>query len=562
MRRIPSILLMTALLLAWPLAASAGVQAPGAAAPNAAAGLRADFNGDGAADLAIGAPGESLGAGQASAGVVHALYGSAGGLTATGSQLWSQESPGIAGTAEAGDGLGSALAAGDFNADGRADLAVGVPSENATAGMVFGTGVVHVLYGSAGGLTAAGSQLWSQDSPGVVGVAEAGDGFGSALAAGDFNADGHVDLAVGVFGENQDRGVVHVLAGSPSGLTGTGNQLWSQGSGGVAGIAEVGDSFGFALATGTINTGGHADLAIAAPSEDVGSTLDAGAVNVLYGSAGGLTAADDQQWFQDSPGVAGVSETQDFLGSALAAGDYNGDGLADLAAGAAGETLAVVAEAAGAVNVLYGSAGGLTAAGNQVWSQDSPGVAGVTEPRDLFGSALVAGDFNADGRAELAIGVPGETLGDVPNPIAEAGVVHVLAGSPGGLTGTGSQLWSQDSPGIADQAEGSDRLGSALAAGDFNADGPTDLAVGAPGENLNVGFASGVVHALPGSNAGLTAAGSQLWSQDSPGVAGAPEFLDFFGQTLGASVPGGAGGATGGGATGGEPGRPAPQQRR
>jgi hypothetical protein len=261
--------------------------------------------------------------------------------------------------------------------------------------------------------------------------------------------------------------------------------------------------------------------------------------------------------------VAGVSETQDFLGSALAAGDYNGDGLADLAAGAAGETLAVVAEAAGAVNVLYASAGGLTAAGNQVWSQDSPGVAGVTEPRDLFGSALTAGDFNADGRAELAVGVPGETLGDVPNPIAEAGVVHVLAGSPGGLTGTGSQLWSQDSPGIADQAEGSDRLGNALAAGDFNADGPTDLAVGAPGENLNVGFASGVVHALPGSNAGLTAAGSQLWSQDSPGVAGAPEFLDFFGQTLGASVPAGAGGATGGGAaTGGEPGRPAPQQRR
>jgi hypothetical protein len=89
MRRVPSILLMTALLLAWPLAASAGVQAPGAAAPTAAAGLRADFNGDGAADLAIGAPGEGLGAGQAAAGVVHALYGSAGGLTATGSQLWS-----------------------------------------------------------------------------------------------------------------------------------------------------------------------------------------------------------------------------------------------------------------------------------------------------------------------------------------------------------------------------------------------------------------------------------------------------------------------------------------
>ena len=267
------------------------------------------------------------------------------------------------------------------------------------------------------------------------------------------------------------------------------------------------------------------------------AVADAGAVNVVYGTAGGLATAGNQQWFQNSPGVAGISETQDFLGNALAAGDFNGDGRADLAAGAPGETLAVVAEAAGAVNVLYGAAAGLSAGGNQVWSQDSPGVADLTEPRDLFGIALTTGDFNGDGRAELAVGASGETLNDLTSPIGEAGVVHVLPGSPGGLTGAGSQLWSQDSPGVAEQAEDADRFGSALASGDFNADGPADLAVGAPGQNLNVGFGSGVAHVLPGSNGGLTATGSQLWSQDSPGVAGAPEFLDFFGQTLAASDP-------------------------
>jgi hypothetical protein len=93
MRRAIGILLLTGLLLVlvWPLPALAGgLQSTGPAASEAA--LRADFNGDGAADLAIGAPGEN-----SSSGVVHVLYGSGTGLAAAGSQLWSQDSPGIAG---------------------------------------------------------------------------------------------------------------------------------------------------------------------------------------------------------------------------------------------------------------------------------------------------------------------------------------------------------------------------------------------------------------------------------------------------------------------------------
>jgi FG-GAP repeat len=106
----------------------------------------------------VGVPGENQGR-----GVAQVLVGSAAGLTAAGSQLWSQDSRGVAGQAEGSDRFGSALAAGDFNADGRADLAVGVPGE--TLGGAFGAGAVNVLYGSAGGLTAAGSQLWSPSHP-------------------------------------------------------------------------------------------------------------------------------------------------------------------------------------------------------------------------------------------------------------------------------------------------------------------------------------------------------------------------------------------------------------
>jgi hypothetical protein len=113
MRRAVGILLLTGLLplLAWPLPALAGGSQSTSTAASSAA-VRADFNGDGSADLAIGAPGEDI------VGVVHVLYGSPGGLTATGNQLWSQNSPGIAGTAEAGDFFGGALAAGPLSTAG------------------------------------------------------------------------------------------------------------------------------------------------------------------------------------------------------------------------------------------------------------------------------------------------------------------------------------------------------------------------------------------------------------------------------------------------------------
>ena len=158
-----------------------------------------DFNGDGYADLAVGAPLNG-----SAEGVVNVMPGSAGGLLGKSSSTWTQATSGIVGT-RGKDRFGTAPASDDFNSDGFADLAVGAPTD---VGKSPGTGSVNVIYGSSAGLTSAGNQYWQAGS--TDGLPASGDRFGIALAAGDFDGDGYPDLAIG----EPDPGVVLVLRGS------------------------------------------------------------------------------------------------------------------------------------------------------------------------------------------------------------------------------------------------------------------------------------------------------------------------------------------------------------
>lgn len=485
--------------------------------------LAADSNLGKYGGLVVGAPREDVGA-VGNAGGVNVLFSPPGGLSTTDSQWFDQDTGTIIGIAEVGNQFARSLAVGDLNGDGFTDLVVGVPYED--IGTTLSAGGVNVIYGASDGFTEVGNQWFDQGTSGIYGVPQEGDVFGYALAIGDLDDDGYDDLVVGVSGEDslvENSGGVTVLYGSSGGLTTADSQWIDQDTPGVLEAAELNDEFGKALAVGDLNNDGFDDLVVGVPGEDVGSVNGAGGVNVLYGSSAGLTASGNQWFDQDAGCILEASETSDSFGDALAIGDLDDDGYEDLVVGVPYETVGSEAYAGG-VNVLYGSAAGLTDADNQWFDQSDANVVGYAGEEDRFGDALTIGDINGDDYDDLVVGVPGEYL--------FSGGINVLYSTAEGLSATGSQWFDQDTPGIAGGREGSDGYGSALASGYLNGDRFVDLVVGVPGEGIGAEANAGGVNVLYGSSGGLTAAGSQWFDQDTPGMIDSAEEDDSFGRSL------------------------------
>jgi hypothetical protein len=519
---------MRRLLVVIVLAAGSIVVLPASMAYAAAA--RSDFNGDGRGDLAVGVPFEDVEA-IGGAGAVNVLYGSAAGVNTSGDQFWNQDSSGVEGGAEPDDHFGSSLATGDFNNDGYADLAVGVPFEDVGA---VDAGAVNVLYGGATGLSSEDDQVWYQDVADVEDVSELNDHFGSSLASGDLNGDGYADLAIGVPDEDvvavANAGAVNVLYGSSTGLTATGDQFWTQDSTAINDTAETSDHFGFSVAVANFGKSSPADLAIGIPNEDLSGIESVGAVAVLFGTSTGVTATGDQLWSQDSSGVPGTAEDDDEFGWSLAAANLGHSSHTDLAIGIPFEDVGTIIDA-GAVNVLYGSTTGLTSTGSQQWTQNSTGIQGAAEDQDVFGFSLAAADFGGVSQADLAIGVANEDVGTITG----AGAVSVLYGSSNGLTST-DQVWTQDTSGVPGTAEENDAFGWSVTAANFGMTSQSDLAIGIPFEDVGTIIDAGAVNVVYGSSTGLTSTGSQQWTQDSTGIAGdGAETGDFFGGSLAGS---------------------------
>lgn len=448
---------------------SQGYAAPSPLTPASMAS--ADMDGDGIEDLILGWPGIVLfnPSQNSAAGGVSFLYGSNSGLSRSTSRQFFLEP---IGEVNAGERFGIAVATGNIDGQGPT-LAVGASGDRVGANIAGGS--ASVIYSNQSGLILSSAEIWSQESPDIIGGAETNDLFGRVVAMGDFNANGFDDLLVTMpwedIGDISRAGAFTVINGISAGLVSDANQFIDQDSENVPGSPEAGDQFGHSAAVGNFNCDFYDDAAIGAPLEDIGDVEDAGAVAIFYGSPLGFFHNDIanprrvDNWHQDTDGVIGSVETGDEFGDSLAVGDFDGDGCDDLAIGVSSEDVdSNSVSDGGAVAVLYGSASGLNASRDQFFTESNISAPFSAQANALFGATLTTADFDSDGHDDLATASTGSP-----------GRVTLIFGSPSGLDGDRVKVLTSELLGT--NCGGSLRAES-MTAGDWNNDNFPDLAVG------------------------------------------------------------------------------------
>jgi len=435
-----------------------------------------DVDGDGFGDLLIAAP--RLSRGEIEEGRVWLFYGGPGGIDATRSP-WFQDGE------QVGAHFGTSLAAGDFNNDGYADFAIGAPDAASFDGP--GAGFVALYLGSPSGPESATWRTF-RGAPSTHLGAHLG-------AAWDLDADGPDDLAVA------SAECVSILRGNPAvptlgapichlpivpkSLTGVGDidndgrtdlvalsptfdtlRFYPRGDLGASPIdlalptqrafdqASIAAT-GAISAAGDLNADGYADLVVGLRIDTRGGAL------TLFGGPAGprFDAAEFPEIDCECDSAA-----TGFGDSVTGLGDFDGDGFADLAFGM--PTNATGGPERGAVALWRGHAAGPSR--TPAWTTELDG--DTAEPPLLF--IAPAGDVNGDGRADLLLGAPRSGPSDRPL----AGTVLLYSGTASGLDR--DPAWTRHG------GEADDRAGVAVAPGDIDGDGLADIAIGEPGYDV------------------------------------------------------------------------------
>ena len=346
-----------------------------------------DLDGDGVGDLAVGAYID--GDGGEGRGAVWVLLLNPDG-TVKSHQKISDTQGGFTGILDDLDWFGSSVASlGDLDGDGVGDLAVGVRRDDDGGDL---RGAVWLLFLNPDG-TVKSHQKVSDTQGGFGGTLDNGDEFGASVAAlGDLDGDGVGDLAVGAWGDDDGgsgQGAVWVLFLNTNGTVKS-HQKISETQGGFTGILDDGDLFGASVASlGDLDGDGVGDLAVGANNDDDGGR-SRGAVWTLFLNTNG-TVKSHQKISDTQGGFAGILDDLDRFGSSVASlGDLDGDGVGDLAVGAAFDDDG--GPSRGALWILFLD-------GICLWDLDASGDVGVKDLLILLGAwgpCPTKGDCPAD----------------------------------------------------------------------------------------------------------------------------------------------------------------------
>jgi len=430
----------------------------GDAAGSALAG-GVDLTDDGYDDFMVGAPGTSNG------GTAYAMAGGFVGYD-TGSDLdTASASGGISwSSVNSGAELGAHLAMfDDLDGDGVGDFALGAPGAD---GEGTGSGLI-VTWASAD------SNYYYVTSNAYEAA------LGPVASGGDTDGDGLSDMLLGAsrYSNGQwQQGFAELLHGDSSELVVLA-AMWEGES--------AGDLVGSNLASaGDIDGDGLQDSLIAGEGYSAGS--DNGAIWIFMGSR---FWPEDVLPLSDANHLLVGEAGGDLAGAAMAGGgDVDSDGYGDFLVGAPKQDSADVD--AGSVYLWMGGSGWGSDSSSTLMSAADADFSGTLSGEEAGSSVALLEDFDSDGFADLAAGAPDNRVNGI-----DAGKAYLLFGGPGRWLGSHS-LSEADVSWLGEAAY--DGLGTAVStAGDVDADGATDLVLGAPGNDDN-GSGAGKVYLILG----------------------------------------------------------------
>jgi hypothetical protein len=542
-----------------------------------------DVNGDGYADVIVGASGYD--ADESDEGAAFVFFGSASGIANEDCDDSSPPrcNPGAAAAQFESDQEGaqlgnSAAGAGDVNGDGYADVIVGAwrydtgkePSNAACTadrdpypcctGVGQGTcdddGAAFAFLGSASGIEGCIGSSPARCNPGAAAAQlesdQANPQLGNSVAgAGDVNGDGYADVIVGAFTYNKlgatNEGAAFVYRGGASGIA-SGNPSTA---GAKLESDQLGAELGFSVAgAGDVDGDGYADVIVGAAEYDAGET-DEGAAFVYLGGASGIADGDS------TPAAAQLESDQAGAGlgqSVARAGDVDGDGYADVIVGSylydTGKANAActavdvpypcctgvgtgTCDDEGAAFVFRGSDSGIEDCDDSSPPRCKPGAAAQLESdqsnAELGWSVAGAGDVNGDGYADVIVGAPRYDADE-----SDEGAAFVFVGTASGIVdGDPSTAAARLE---SDQADA--QLGTSVAgAGDVNGDGYADVIVGA--HHYEAGEEDeGAAFVFLGSDSGIEGCNGSSPPSCNPEAAAAQLESDQASTWLGGSVAG------------------------